>query len=65
MTINHLSTEEAAASLKVKPQTLRAAVCRAGHYCGVRPVKGQNRYLFWPADQVNRLVSGQPLQPME
>ena len=31
------STEEAATILKVRPQTLRAAVCRDGHYFGVRP----------------------------
>lgn len=54
-----LSTEEAAARLKVKPQTLRAAVCRAGHYCGVRPSKSPNRFLYWPADAVDRLTQGQ------
>lgn len=53
-----LSTDEAAARLKVKPQTLRAAVCRNSHYCGIRPVKGPNRFLYWPADEIERLVSG-------
>lgn len=56
-----LSTDEAAARLKVKPQTLRAAVCRNSHYCGIRPAKGPNRLLYWPADEIDRLVSGQPL----
>lgn len=52
-----LSTEEAAARLKVKPQTLRAAVCRNSHYCGIRPTKGPNRFLYWPADEIDRLLS--------
>ena len=53
-----LSTEQAAAALHVKPQTLRAAVCRAGHYCNVRPLKLANRFLGWPADQIERLAAG-------
>ena len=53
-----LSTDEAAARLKVKPQTLRAAVCRNSHYCGIRPVKGPNRFLYWPADAIDRLLVG-------
>lgn len=54
-----LSTEQAAAALHVKPQTLRAAVCRAGHYCNVRPLKLANRFLGWPADQIERLAAGE------
>jgi hypothetical protein len=54
-----LSTEQAAAALHVKPQTLRAAVCRAGHYCNVRPLKLANRFLAWPADQIARLTAGE------
>lgn len=54
-----LSTEQAAAALHVKPQTLRAAVCRAGHYCNVRPLKLANRFLGWPADQIDRLAAGE------
>ena len=53
------STEQAAAALHVKPQTLRAAVCRAGHYCNVRPLKLANRFLGWPADQIERLAAGE------
>lgn len=51
-----LSTEALAAALAIKPQTLRAAVCRAGHYCGVRPSKAPNRFLYWPADAVERIT---------
>lgn len=53
------STEEAAAVLKVRPQTLRAAVCRDGAYFGLRPLKRANRFLAWPADKVEALAAGE------
>lgn len=53
------STEEAAAVLKVKPQTLRAAVCRDGSYFGLRPQKARNRFLMWPAEQIDALARGE------
>lgn len=54
-----LSTEQAAAALHVRPQTLRAALCRDGHYFGIRPTKTPNRFLLWPADAVERVISGE------
>jgi hypothetical protein len=56
-----LSTTEAAALLKIKPQTLRAALCRDSHYLGVRPIKSANRFLHWPADQIQRLANGEAI----
>lgn len=53
------STEEAAAVLKVKPQTLRAGLCRDGAYFGVRPQKSRNRFLVWPADAIDALTAGE------
>ena len=53
------STEEAAAVLKVRPQTLRAAVCRDGHYFGVRPQKARNRFLMWDAAAIDALLNGE------
>lgn len=53
------STEEAAAVLKVRPQTLRSAVCRDGAYFGLRPLKRANRFLAWPADKVEALAAGE------
>lgn len=53
-----LSTDQAAERLHVRPQTLRAALCRDGHYFGVRPHKAPNRFLLWPAEQIERLASG-------
>lgn len=54
-----ISTEELAARLLVKEQTIRAGLCRAGHYLGLRPVKLANRRLLWDADAVERLTSGE------
>jgi hypothetical protein len=53
-----LSTEELAAAAKVAPQTIRAALCRQGHFLGLRPVKLANRRLLWDADEANRVLSG-------
>lgn len=50
-----VSTEALADKLGVKPQTLRAALCRNGHYYGIRPVKMPNRLLRWPADAAARI----------
>lgn len=60
--VKRLSTEEAAALLKIKPQTMRAALCRDGHYLGARPTKSANRFLLWDAAQVERLAAGESLQ---
>jgi hypothetical protein len=61
-TVKRLSTEEAAALLKVKPQTLRAALCRDGHYLNCRPTKSANRFLLWKAADIERLAAGEVLQ---
>lgn len=53
-----LSTEELAGIFKVKAQSIRAALCRNGHYLGMRPVKPPNRRLLWDADEAARVVSG-------
>lgn len=56
---NHLTTDALAEALGIKAQTLRANLCRNGHYFGIRPIKTPNRFLLWPADAVERLTSGQ------
>ena len=53
-----LTTEQLAEQVQIKAQSLRAAFCRDGHWCGIRPVKLPNRRLLWPADAVNALLSG-------
>ena len=50
---------QTAAVLKVKPQTLRAALCRDGHYMGLRPSKLPNRFLLWDASSVEALLNGE------
>lgn len=57
--LRNYSTEEAAALLKIKPQTMRAAVCRCGHYAGVKPRKLPSRFLAWPAEAIERLLAGE------
>lgn len=54
-----LDTAEAAAVLRVKPQTLRRALCIQGHYMGMRPVKLPSGRLLWSADALERLTSGE------
>lgn len=53
------STEEAAALLQILPQSLRAALCRDGHYAGIRPRKLPSRFLAWPADQIDAIARGE------
>lgn len=53
-----LTTDQLAAQLQIKPQTLRAALCRDGAYFGVRPFKMPNRRLLWPMDTAARLMEG-------
>ena len=53
-----LTTEQLAEQAQLKAQSLRAAFCRDGHWCGIRPIKLPNRRLLWPADAVNALLAG-------
>ncbi len=54
-----LSTEELAAFGKVVPQSIRAAVCRNGHWMGLRPIKLPNRRLLWDAAEAARVLNGE------
>mgnify|MGYP000960468400 CR=1 FL=1 len=46
------SAEQFAALNQVKPQSVRARLCRTGSYFGVVPMKLANGRLAWPAVQV-------------
>lgn len=46
------SAEQFAALNKVKPQSVRARICRTGSYFGVVPKKLANGRLVFPAVQV-------------
>lgn len=63
MTTAFISTEVLARSLGLKPQSIRAAVCRRGSYFGVTPRKFPNGRLYWPADSLDRIMSGEPVNP--
>lgn len=54
-----LSTEELAALGKVLPQSIRAAVCRNGHWNGLRPTKLPSRRLLWDAIEASRVLNGE------
>ncbi len=54
-----ISTEEVAARLLVKPQTVRRSLCVNGEYMGLRPIKLANRRLLWDAAAVEALISGE------
>jgi hypothetical protein len=58
VTRKKLATEELAATLRVAPQTIRAGLCRKGHYCGLKPLKLPTGKLLWDADAVEMLLSG-------
>lgn len=54
-----LDTAEAAAVLRVRPQTLRRAHCLKGEYMGMRPTKLPNGRLLWDAAAIDRLTTPQ------
>jgi hypothetical protein len=57
---NHITTDELASQLHVKPQTIHAALSRRGHYFGLRPKKMPNRFLLWSTEDVQRLLQVEP-----
>lgn len=54
-----LTTDELAFALRVFPQTIRAGLCRNGHYLGLRPTKLPSGRLLWDVAEVERLLAGE------
>lgn len=54
-----LSTEEFAKILRLRPQTIRAGLCRNGHYLSLKPSKLPNGRLLWDAAEIEALTSGE------
>lgn len=54
-----ITTEEMACLLRVVPQTIRAGLCRNGHYMNQIPRKMPNGKLLWDAAAIERLLSGE------
>jgi hypothetical protein len=52
------TTNEAAAVVRYRPQTIRRDLCLNGHFKGIRPVKLPGGRLLWPAEEIDRLASG-------
>lgn len=52
----YLSTDELAARLGLRPQSIRKRYCQTGAYFCLRPVKLPNGRLMWPADSVEQLT---------
>lgn len=53
-----LTTEELAALLSIRPQSIRKRYCQTGAYFSLRPVKLPNGRLMWPADALDKLAEG-------
>lgn len=56
------TTNESASVTRESPATWRKNLCLNGHHHGIKPVKMPSGRLLWPADQVDQLVSGDPVQ---
>jgi hypothetical protein len=54
-----LPTEDFAAELLVKPQTVLKQYSATGAYCGIRPIKLASRKLLWPNDVIEHLANQQ------
>lgn len=53
-----LTTEQFAAMLQLKPQTLRKRLCATGSYFNVRPCRLPNGRLRWPREAAATLLNG-------
>lgn len=54
-----LDTLEAAERLRIKPQTMRRALCLNGHVMGLKPTKLPNGRLLWDAGAIDALLNGE------
>jgi hypothetical protein len=50
-----MNTEQLAAALHIKAQSIRHRFCTTGAYYCLRPTKLPNRRLMWPDDSVTQL----------
>lgn len=50
-----ITTDELAALLSIRPQSIRKRYCQTGAYFSLRPVKLPNGRLMWPADSLEQL----------
>lgn len=57
-----LSTAELAATLRVRPETVRHALCVRGDYMQIVPRKLPNGRLLWSAEDAAKLLRGESLE---
>jgi hypothetical protein len=51
-----LTTIELAEQTRGTPASIRAELCRKGHYLGLTPERLPNGRLLWPADSMEQLL---------
>lgn len=54
-----IQTATLAQRIGYRSASIRTAVWRNGHFQGIKPFKLPNGRLLWPADAVERLISGE------
>ena len=59
MAENFITTTELATLLRVKPQSVRRALCLKGHFWGLKPTKMPGGALRWDMDQARALLAGE------
>ena len=56
--VTHCSTREFAGFFRVKPASVRRALCIGGAYQGIVPIKLDTGRLLWPLAQVKKALEG-------
>lgn len=51
-----ITTDELAALLSIRPQSIRKRYCQTGAYFSLRPLKLPSGRLMWPADALEKLA---------
>jgi hypothetical protein len=51
-----ITTATLAKQIDRQPASIRTAVWRKGHFCGLKPARLPNGRLLWPADAVARIT---------
>lgn len=51
-----ITTATLASQIDRRPASIRTAVWRNGHFCGLKPARLPNGRLLWPADAVARIT---------
>lgn len=65
MAIRTYTTPVAAEKAGYSKRTPIESLSRLGHWLGVVPIKLPNGHLRWPADQIDAVLDGKPLPPVE